>query len=80
MVLTHYNKLVYNFEAQKIGWDLYVNGFSYLGVSKNRGKTSKMDSENNGKPYFLIDDLGGKPTMLETPILGIIINHCKDPY
>ena len=21
------------------------------GVSKNRGKTSKMDSENNGKPY-----------------------------
>ena len=24
-----------------------------------------MDGENNGKPYFLIDDLGGKP-----PIFG----------
>ena len=22
-----------------------------LGVSKNRGKTPKMDGENNGKPY-----------------------------
>ena len=21
----------------------------------------KMDGENNGKPYFLMDDLGGKP-------------------
>ena len=21
-----------------------------------------MDGENNGKPYFLMDDLGGKPT------------------
>jgi len=25
---------------------------------KIRGKTSKMDGENNGKPYFLIDGLG----------------------
>ena len=24
---------------------------SYMGVSKNRGKTPKMDGENNGKPY-----------------------------
>ena len=23
-----------------------------------------MDGEHNGKPYFLIDDLGGKPTIL----------------
>ena len=23
----------------------------------------KMDGENNGKPYFLMDDLGGKPTI-----------------
>ena len=23
----------------------------HLGVSKNRGKTPKMDGENNGKPY-----------------------------
>ena len=33
------------------------------GVSKNRGKTPKMDGENNGKPYFFMDDLGGKPTI-----------------
>ena len=27
-----------------------------------------MDGENNGKPYFLMDDLGGKPHyFLETP-------------
>ena len=23
----------------------------------------KMDGENNGQPYFLMDDLGGKPTI-----------------
>ena len=23
----------------------------YVGVSKNRGKTPKMDGENSGKPY-----------------------------
>ena len=39
-----------------------------LGVSKNRGKTPKMDGENNGKPYFLMDDLGGKtPLFLVQP-------------
>ncbi len=28
-----------------------------------------MDGENNGsKPYFQIDDLGGSPEFLETPI------------
>ena len=32
-----------------------------LDVSKNRGKTTKMDGENHGKPYFLMDDLGGVP-------------------
>ncbi len=26
----------------------------------------KMDGENKGKPYFLMDDLGGRPT----PIFG----------
>ena len=25
-----------------------------------------MDGENNGKPYFLMDDLGGKPTIFGT--------------
>ena len=36
-----------------------------MGVSKNRGVSPKMDGENNGKPYFQMDDLGGKP-----PIFG----------
>ena len=28
-----------------------------------------MDGENNGKPYFLMDDLGGfNPPFKETPI------------
>ena len=32
-----------------------------MGVSKNRGGIStKMDGENNGKPYEQMDDLGGK--------------------
>ena len=29
----------------------------YMDVSKNWGKPPKMDGENNGKPYFLMDDL-----------------------
>ena len=33
-----------------------------MGVSFNGG-TPKMDGENNGKPYFLMDDLGVKPTI-----------------
>ena len=37
-------------------------------VSKNRGKIPKMDGENNGKPYEQMDDLGGFPIFLETPI------------
>ena len=40
----------------------------YMGVSKNRGKTPKMDGLNNGsKPYEQMDDLG-VPLFLETPI------------
>ena len=35
-----------------------------MGVSKNMG-TPKRDGENNGKPYFLMDDLG-QPTILGT--------------
>ena len=34
-----------------------------MGVSKNRGKTPKMDGENNGKPLSKWNDLGGKPTI-----------------
>ena len=37
-----------------------------MGVSKNRGIYPKTDGENNGKPYFLMDDLG-VPLFLETP-------------
>ena len=33
------------------------------GVSKNRGKTPKMDGEHNGNPNLKMDDLGGKPTI-----------------
>jgi len=31
-----------------------------MGVSKNRGKTSKWMVVYNGKAYFLMDDFGGK--------------------
>ena len=34
-----------------------------MGVSKNRGKTPKMDGEHNGKPYEQMDDLGGNTTI-----------------
>ena len=36
---------------------------NYMGVSKNRGVSPKMDGENHAKPYDLMDDLGGKPTI-----------------
>ena len=41
-----------------------------MGVSKTRGKTPKMDGENNGKPYFLMDDLGGKPPIFGNTHIG----------
>ncbi len=31
--------------------DLEKSAQGYLGVSKNSGKTTKMDGENNRKPY-----------------------------
>ena len=35
-----------------------------MGVEPKIGVINpKMDGENNGKPYFLMDDLGGKPTI-----------------
>ena len=49
----------------------------YLGVSKNRG-TPKwiMDGENNGKNYFLMDDLGGFPLFLvQHPFYRYIIGR-----
>ena len=33
-----------------------------MGAAKNRG-TPKWMVKINGKPYFLMDDLGGKPTI-----------------
>ena len=42
----------------------------YIGVFKNRGKTPKMNGENNGsKPYEQMDDFGGfAPIFGLTPI------------
>ena len=31
-----------------------------------------MDGENNGKPYFKMDDLGGKPTIFGNIHLAIL--------
>ena len=42
----------------------------YMDVSKNRGFSPKLDGENNGKPDFLMDDLG-VPLVSETPIYWI---------
>ncbi len=46
-----------------VGFPLH-KPYPHQGVSKNRG-TPKMDGENNGKSYFLMDDLG-----VYTPIFG----------
>ncbi len=44
-----------------------MKDYAYMGVSKNRGKKPPNGwFENNGKPYCLMDDLGGKAT----PIFG----------
>ena len=39
-----------------------------MGVSKNNG-TPQMDGENNGKPYFQMDDLGGFPPMFGNTLI-----------
>ena len=41
---------------------------NYMGVSKNRGKTPKMDGENNGKPLSKWNDLEENPLFLVTSI------------
>ena len=43
-------------------------------VSNNRGTPKWMIY--NGKPYFLMDDLGGKPTIFG----NIHISHLFNPY
>ena len=35
-----------------------------------------MDGENNGKPYEQMDDLGGVPIFLETPMYRCPIQMC----
>ena len=34
-----------------------------------------MDGIYNGKPYFLMDDFGGKPTILGTPHISLFFYH-----
>ena len=67
--------VVYNKEAKAAIW---IRGLMWffvplmkLGVSKNRGVSPKMDGEHNGKPYFLMDDLAGKPTIFGNTQLSI---------
>ena len=44
---------------------------SHLGVSKNRGKTPKMDGENHGKPYEKMGWFGGiSPTIFGFPSIS----------
>ena len=48
-----------NFWRGNFSHHRYVTITKHGGVSKNRGKTPKMDGENNGsKPYEEMDDLG----------------------
>ena len=51
-----------------------------MGVSKNRGKTPKMDGENNGKPYEQMDDLRGVNTLIlgNTPIIPYTFRFFDD--
>ena len=37
-----------------------------------------MDGENKGKPYFWMDDLGGKPTIFGNIQLVIVIMEYND--
>ena len=58
---------------------LVKTGLEHLDVSKNRGKTPKMDGENKGKPYFLMDDLGGKPHYFRKHPFGLVVmNGCDE--
>ena len=43
-------------------FQLYFLDENQMGVSKNRGGPPKW-MVYNGQPYFLMDDLGGKPTI-----------------
>ena len=51
-----------------------------MGVSKNRGKTPKMDGENHGKPYEQMDDLGGPPLFWETPVYTQLYTYVQPSF
>ena len=58
------------------------NSQPQMNVSKNRGKTPKMDGENNGKPYAQMDDLGPAPILGNTQIQAVLIQpicQCAHP-
>ena len=44
--------------TKRVTWKILV----YMGISKNSGKTTKMDRLYDGNPYEQIHDLGGKTT------------------
>ena len=43
---------------------IFLEAENQLGVSKNRFFPPNMDGLFHGKPYFLMDDLGGFPIFL----------------
>ena len=51
---------------------------SDMGVEpKIGGKSPKLDGENNGKPYEQMDDLGGPPLFLGTPICSLHVKKFR---
>ena len=49
-----------------------MHKFHLGGNPKIGGNTPKMDGENNGKPHFLMDDLGENPLFPETSIKRLL--------
>ena len=50
-----------------------------MGVSKNKG-IAKMDGENNGTPYCLMDDLEETPLFLETSTYTNLESNSKKKH
>jgi len=70
-----------NVVGEKKRVDLYESkrrnpGF---GCFQKWGENPKMDGENHGKAYFLMDDLGRKPTIsIYTPEDPMVPHHRND--
>ena len=60
---------------QYIGDEILSN---YNGCFQKYWENSKMDGENNGKPYEQMDDLGGPSLFLETPIWIFSISYSPE--